>query len=85
MLFNNKFGSVEEKGEENKETRDGAYFPWVHFTTNTSSEPYNSEHDLPHSRIKCRLEQLNHADAIKNYLSSLDQNGSCYLKKHFYI
>jgi len=85
MLFNNKFGSVEEKGEENKETRNGAYFPWVHFTTNTSQEPYNSEHDLPHNRIQCRIKSKDYDDEINKYKSSLDQNSFGYLKKHFFL
>ena len=85
MLFNNKFGSVEEKGEENKETRNGAYFPWVHFTTNTSPEPYKSEHDLPHSRIQCRIKSKDYDDEINKYKSSLDQNSFGYLKKHFFL
>ncbi len=85
MIFNNKFSSVEDKQVGNRGNRNQDYYPWVHFTTNVTDQPYMSDKDLPPSKIKCRTSKLDHINEKSRYEKTLEQNSYGYLKKHFYI
>lgn len=87
MLFNNNFNSVEDNQEDHKGKRNENYFPWVHFTTNCTPFPYDSDSDLPHSKAKCRIHQKDYDAEIKQYkqIKYSDNGSRGYLKKHFYM
>lgn len=85
MLFNNKFISVESKeGKGNS-----FYYPWIHFTTNTNNNHYDSKFDIPTTRDdNLQYYSANEEKSkifIGEYVNKLNQDKKGYLKKYFYL
>ena len=85
MLFNNKFISVESiEGERNY-----LYYPWIHFTTNTNENHYDSDYDLPKTRNEnfsyYYANEENAKKFVEKYVNGLNNVVKGYLKKYFYL
>ena len=83
MLFNNKFSSVENRGENKNENnrirRDREYFPWIRFATECSGKEYLL--DLKNDTTLETIEKLKNEYATKFICNGKEG----YLKKYFFL
>jgi hypothetical protein len=79
MLFNNKFATVERRGEKK---RDEEYYPWIRYSTKCKDiEEFTELIEVNTKDYISQLEQLKEKYS-ENYL---DSDGKGLLKKYFYL
>lgn len=90
LLFNNQFGSVEDRGETEteREQRDKNYYPWLHYTSSDNPKMFDTQYDhLKFDEVKEYYIQNENErqNIIQSYKNKINSNYLGYIKKSFFL